>query len=160
MAEGVLQATKAAPTAARQAPAARADARAHHGSRRMLSQPGEAAERNVDARPARALSGAFPAQSRSLRQRYARALAEAKPADRELAVAIADQRGNGWPLLPAETHTMCSPGRLTEWSWRVVPPCTPIRQQGFAWPESVDAVAFDEWTGRIFLSGKVPVGPT
>jgi len=73
MAEGALRATKAAPAAGRQAPAL-SQAPAHAAvPRRMLSQPGEAPQRNAGTRAARGLSGASSAQSASPRQRYARA---------------------------------------------------------------------------------------
>ncbi len=66
MADGALQATKTATMSVRQAPARAAI------PRRMLARPGEAAERSVHARSARALSGAFQTQSRSQRAGRAR----------------------------------------------------------------------------------------
>lgn len=68
MAEGAVQTARTAPVAGRQAPAAR-QAPAHAViPRRMLSQPGEAAERRAHARAARALRGPFPAPSPSPHQ--------------------------------------------------------------------------------------------
>ena len=68
MAEGAASATKAAPGAGRRAAAIRQAPAPGAIPRRMLSQPGEAAERHAQARAARALRDAAPADSRSPRQ--------------------------------------------------------------------------------------------
>jgi hypothetical protein len=87
MAKVAAQATKVAPSAVRPAPA--------HAviPRRMLSQPGEAAERSADARAARALRGGWSAHNRSPRQRQQ--LPPGTPA------SIAAQAVGGRPLPPA-----------------------------------------------------------
>jgi outer membrane protein OmpA-like peptidoglycan-associated protein len=64
MAEGAAQATKPVPGAAGRAPAARQALVHAPGSRRMFSEPGQAAERSTGARSARAMTrGAGPARS-------------------------------------------------------------------------------------------------
>lgn len=93
MAEGAVQAAKTAPVAGRHAPAARQAPAQAVIPRRMLSQPGEAAERSAHGRAARALRGASPAWSRSPhRSQY---LPPGTPP------MIAAQAGHGCPLPPA-----------------------------------------------------------
>jgi hypothetical protein len=92
MAEVAAQAAKTVPMTARQAPAARQALAPAVVPRRLLSQPGEAAERSADARAARALSGVLPAHNRSPRQR------RYPPSDTP--PAIAAQAEHGRPLPP------------------------------------------------------------
>src|SRR5262245_54270255 len=63
MVDGAAPAAKAAPGTAPRAAAPAAI------PQRMLSQPGEAAERSAQARAARGLAGALPAHNRSPRRR-------------------------------------------------------------------------------------------
>ena len=101
MAEGALQATRAAPKTARQAPAVR-QAPAYTAVRpHMLFQPGEGAARSADARAARAASGAFPTQNRSPRQRHmADHVAELQPAT--IDVGERTERPAGVPQAPTD----------------------------------------------------------
>src|SRR5690242_16434768 len=93
MVEGAVPSVKAAPGARRQAPAVRQVPSPAPIPRRMLSQPGEAAERSAHARAARALSG--PPVTRGNTSHRSRYLPPDTPP------AIAAQAGHGRPLPPA-----------------------------------------------------------
>jgi Domain of unknown function (DUF4157) len=93
MVEGAVPSVKAAPGGRRQAPTVRQVPSPTAIPRRMLSEPGEAAERSAHARAARALSGPPAARGKtSHRSRYL-------PPDTP--PAIAAQAGHGRPLPPA-----------------------------------------------------------